>query len=84
MTPLSPIPVAPLNTLFGREIPVQAQYAFSSVSEATSAVRVAGDDVSEILHDLTSNLDSLDDAIDDWDEDLGGEYGETYDAEPPR
>ena len=76
----SPTPASPLTALFaGREIPVQPQYAFSSVAEASAAVRVAGDDVSEVLHILASNLETLDDAMDDWDEDIGGEDGEAYD-----
>ncbi|GMI06308.1 hypothetical protein TrRE_jg9889 [Triparma retinervis] len=76
----SPTPASPLTALFaGREIPVQPQYAFSSVAEASAAVRVAGDDVSEVLHILSSNLETLDDAMDDWDEDIGGEDGEAYD-----
>jgi hypothetical protein len=75
----SPTPASPLSALFaGREIPVQMQYAFSSVAEASAAVRVAGDDVSEVLHNLASNLETLDDAMDDWDEDIGDEEGEAY------
>lgn len=75
----SPTPASPIAALFaGKEIPVQPHYAFSSVAEATAAVRVAGDDISEVLHVLASNLEVLDDAMDDWDEDIGGEVGEDY------
>ncbi|GMI30507.1 hypothetical protein TeGR_g4172 [Tetraparma gracilis] len=57
----------------------QQHFAFGSVEDAMEAVRITGDDVSEILHSVTAQLDTLDDAMDDWDDNLADERGEEYD-----
>jgi len=51
---------------------------FSSVEEATEAVKDAGDAISALLHGLLVNLDTLDDAMDDWDSNPAEEEGDDY------
>mgnify|MGYP006116127649 CR=1 FL=1 len=56
---------------------------FGSVEQATEAVKDAGDSLSAILHSLVVNLDTLDDAMDDWDgspeDEMGDEYADLED-----
>jgi hypothetical protein len=58
----------------------QQHFVFASVIEAMDAVKDSGDDVSEAMHNLVEHLDTLDDAMDDWDADnVDEENGEAYD-----
>ena len=74
------------NSAFGSQTTTQSQFQyhiptrqalhFNSISAATEAVKDAGEVVSSLLHALVVNLDTLDDAMDDWDQSPGEEIGE--------
>ena len=72
--------VSPSPSQSHRPLSPRQLCTFRSVPAAMDAVRDTGDDVSTLLHRLTFHLETLDDAMDDWDAgNVHDEEGEDYD-----